>query len=182
MAKVSKKRSKPKPQKDSLAESTGQLMKLMADVQDAKRITKKFNLELPVTVDIMPDGKMWFVESKDYDYAACGDTKQDAMKRFIDGLKATIELRMQPRTQVDAVVCDSCGDTIFSRARHDMRWCGCKNVGVDGGFDYFKVSGNLVRFKRIRITVMASKNQLYDDWNNNINKYGIIKKGERVVA
>lgn len=155
----------------------------LVNVQDSKTITKTFMIELPVTVRIMPDGKMWFVESKDYNYSARGDTRKDAVSNFINGLKATIELRMQPRTQVDAIVCDSCGDTIFSRARHDMRWCTCENVGIDGGFDYFKVSGNLTRFKRVRITVMASKNQLYDDWNKNINKYGIIKKHEqRVVA
>lgn len=172
----------PEPKMD-FAKPMGELMKLMAEVEESKTITKKFMLELPVTVKMMPDSGVWFAISEEYNYSANGDTPKQTMKNFIDGLKATIEARMKPITQVDAVVCDSCGDTIFSRARHDMRWCGCKSVAIDGGFDYFKISGNLVRFRRIRISVTASKNQLYDDWNQNINKYGIIKakKVKRVV-
>jgi len=39
---------------------------------------------------------------------------------------------------VNGVVCSECGEMIFSRYRHDFRLCGCGNVSVDGGNDYFK--------------------------------------------
>jgi len=40
-----------------------------------------------------------------------------------------------------AIVCKKCKDTIYSVMRHDYRECGCKLVAVDGGHDYFAVTG-----------------------------------------
>ena len=39
--------------------------------------------------------------------------------------------------------CKKCGDIIQSTHRHDMVWCKCGAVAIDGGDDYCKVSGNL---------------------------------------
>jgi len=37
-----------------------------------------------------------------------------------------------------AVRCPSCLIAIFSRDRHDFRWCECKTTFVDGGMDYLR--------------------------------------------
>ena len=37
--------------------------------------------------------------------------------------------------------CKKCGDIIQSKNRHDMVWCKCGAVGIDGGKDYVKISG-----------------------------------------
>ena len=42
--------------------------------------------------------------------------------------------------KVNAIKCPKCGDTIYSRSRHDMHWCSCQNVAIDGGSDYVKLS------------------------------------------
>ena len=40
------------------------------------------------------------------------------------------------------IKCKKCGDIIWSKHRHDMAWCKCGSVAVDGGSDYVKISGN----------------------------------------
>jgi len=78
---------------------------------------------------------------------------------------------------VKAIICPSCDDTIFSRARHDFIWCSCGNCGIDGGFEYVRTSwktGGMPKHKRIK--VLATRQQLYDDWNNRVDKFGLIKK------
>lgn len=42
--------------------------------------------------------------------------------------------------EVDAIGCKLCGEIIYSRHIHDMRYCGCGSVAIDGGRDYTKVS------------------------------------------
>lgn len=41
---------------------------------------------------------------------------------------------------INAATCNKCGDYIRSRNRHDMVWCSCENVAVDGGSHYAKRS------------------------------------------
>lgn len=36
--------------------------------------------------------------------------------------------------------CDKCEDVIYSVMRHDMRYCSCKRVSVDGGREYLRSS------------------------------------------
>jgi hypothetical protein len=61
-----------------------------------------------------------------------------------------------------------------------MRSCSCKTVAVDGGFDYSKISfkgdGD---FQRVTIEVDATKDQLFEDWNTNVNKFGLIKENKQ---
>ena len=38
------------------------------------------------------------------------------------------------------IKCNRCGDVIQSMSVHDFVWCSCKNVAIDGGSDYMKVS------------------------------------------
>jgi len=80
-------------------------------------------------------------------------------------------------TKVTTVKCPKCGDTIFSRARHDWRPCTCGAIYVDGGFDYVRIGG--VAGKEVGTTeVGATKQELYNDWNGEVDKYGLIKGGK----
>jgi hypothetical protein len=76
---------------------------------------------------------------------------------------------------VSGIQCDKCGNIVYSRARHDMRSCNCGDIAIDGGFDYTKVCFRTSPPKRVEIQVNATKKQLFDDWNNNINKFGLIE-------
>lgn len=40
----------------------------------------------------------------------------------------------------NAIRCNLCGNVIESEYRHDMRWCECGAVAVDGGHSYLKRS------------------------------------------
>ncbi len=44
---------------------------------------------------------------------------------------------------VNQVRCLKCGDTPFSRHRHDYVSCKCGAVAVDGGMDYLKRTGDI---------------------------------------
>ena len=80
---------------------------------------------------------------------------------------------------VNTIQCPLCSDIIYSRARYDLHWCGCGNLGIDGGFDYVKISYNSKYVKMVpavhEIDVAASKKELYDDWNTGADRFGIIK-------
>ena len=77
---------------------------------------------------------------------------------------------------VKGVICPNCHDFIYSRAHYDFRYCTCRNVFIDGGFDYLKYGAkdvNKVKRKQINIPKVTRKD-LYDDWNKHINKYGLM--------
>ena len=40
---------------------------------------------------------------------------------------------------IDILTCPECDDKIWSRGRHDMRYCRCGYCYVDGGRDYTRV-------------------------------------------
>lgn len=82
---------------------------------------------------------------------------------------------------INAIKCSKCGDIIYSRARHDCRHCSCGSIFIDGGFNYIRIGGKgisgkeLNKIKTFKIEVNATKKELYDDWNNLTDKYGLIK-------
>jgi len=76
---------------------------------------------------------------------------------------------------INGIKCLSCGDVVYSRARHDMRGCSCGDVAIDGGFDYKKVSYRKSCPESIQLDVDVTKDELYHDWNNNVNNFGLIK-------
>ena len=78
--------------------------------------------------------------------------------------------------KVNAIQCSKCGDTIFSRARHDCRACTCGGLYIDGGFEYTRVGYKEAFPKILKINVKATRKELYNDWNNAIDKFGLIKE------
>lgn len=76
---------------------------------------------------------------------------------------------------VNAIRCNKCGDTIYSRSRHDFRWCSCGSCAIDGGQkDYIKVTGMDFSYTTLDLE-NVSLSDLYNDWSKSINKYGLIQ-------
>jgi len=94
---------------------------------------------------------------------------------------------------INASKCLMCGDTIFSRSRHDFRSCYCGNLSVDGGPFYHDDSGmiggekygrrmvyitNMIEIDNVKIDLAAIdlnniEKILFNDWNQRKNEYGI---------
>jgi hypothetical protein len=77
---------------------------------------------------------------------------------------------------VSTITCPLCGQTIYSRCRHDIRWCKCASICIDGGFDYVKIGWfpNLMPPETKNIEINTTKKELYNDWNKDINKFGVL--------
>ena len=76
---------------------------------------------------------------------------------------------------VSGVKCYKCGDFIYSRAPHDFHRCSCGTLFVDGGFERIRYGAdeiNLVPF--LKCEVDASKKELFEDWNENVDAFGLI--------
>lgn len=79
---------------------------------------------------------------------------------------------------VNAIKCNKCGDIIYSRTRHDFHWCSCKNIAIDGGSDYTKITFKDSEPPTVfKMDIDATPKELADDWNNGIDKFGRIKQG-----
>lgn len=87
--------------------------------------------------------------------------------------------------KVNGVWCSKCNSFIFSRCRHDFRWCICEEIFIDGGFDYTKVGGNIDKIEQVDIqdlyvefidyTNKEILQVLYNDWNIKTDFYGLIR-------
>lgn len=74
-----------------------------------------------------------------------------------------------------AIQCLNCNDIIYSRAQHDFRSCKCGDCFVDGGLEYLRFGAKDFKdTKQIIIHLPVSKQELYDDWNLQTDKYGKI--------
>ncbi|MCK4260043.1 MAG: hypothetical protein KAX49_13775 [Halanaerobiales bacterium] len=80
--------------------------------------------------------------------------------------------------KIHAIICPECRDTVYSRAHHDMRYCSCKTVAIDGGFHYAKVTFKTTPPESLFLELDVTEKQLFGDYNTNENKYGLIK-GEK---
>ncbi len=89
--------------------------------------------------------------------------------------------------KVKGIRCKSCNPhvVLYSRSRHDFRWCPEKHVAVDGGCgpeSYFKISFNDdAVFEEVDIELPLTPKQLYDDWNAGTDKYGLFIDDSKVV-
>jgi len=83
-------------------------------------------------------------------------------------------------TTVKAIRCPKCKDVIFSRACHDFHSCSCGTISIDGGFDYIRIlcPPDMDTPKIFSLEIEQTRHELYEDWNCNENKYGIIS-GEK---
>lgn len=79
--------------------------------------------------------------------------------------------------KIKAIRCMGCKTILFSRALHDFRTCFCEATSVDGGqTDYVKVCfDEKVGFENVELEIDVTKKQLYNDWNNRKDKFGLIK-------
>ena len=80
--------------------------------------------------------------------------------------------------KVTAIECPLCGDIIYSRARHDFRWCSCETIAIDGGLDYTKVSYDSEKVPSPQthaIELPITREELYFDWNHAKDKFGLVK-------
>lgn len=57
--------------------------------------------------------------------------------------------QMKPYLTQAAVQCIKCEEIIYSLHRHDMRWCSCKSIAIDGGRQYTKLTGDLAHWSGI---------------------------------
>lgn len=76
-----------------------------------------------------------------------------------------------------------CKSIIYSRARHDFRWCSCGAIAVDGGFDYYKFAWkddivNICDVKDVEIDICVTKDQLYKDWASGKDEFGLFFEPE----
>lgn len=79
------------------------------------------------------------------------------------------------RTKVTTVVCPKCAVEMYSRSCHDFHGCECGTF-VDGGFDYLRLGWPNGYDKPVikHRFVAATRQELFDDWNKRINKFGFI--------
>lgn len=70
---------------------------------------------------------------------------------------------------VDAVKCNVCSDLIYLRSQKDMRWCSC-----GGTFLMYPLALYEEEFDLKKIDIQHTEQELYDDWNLDIDKLGII--------
>ena len=76
--------------------------------------------------------------------------------------------------KIQAFKCPKCSAVVFSRTRHDYRWCPCKAIAVDGGLDYARVVYKDEFPETVELNLDVTPDQLYDDWNKRQDVYGII--------
>ena len=80
---------------------------------------------------------------------------------------------------VRAIHCEECNTTVYSRASEDLRECGCGRVRVYGGFlSHFKydIMGKKTKFKKIKMNIKATPDDLYDDYETMEDKFGLVEK------
>lgn len=79
---------------------------------------------------------------------------------------------------VQAIQCDACQDVIYSRAHHDYHHCTCGAINVDGGFEYMRFGwkdDEVNKPEPFELKVLATKEELYQDWNKRTDKFGTVK-------
>jgi hypothetical protein len=80
--------------------------------------------------------------------------------------------------KVSAYICPTCKDTVYSRTRHDCRSCTCEEIYVDGGFDYNRIGFKNIPPKFVMLEIDTTMEELFNDWNNYLDNFGIIKEVE----
>lgn len=94
----------------------------------------------------------------------------------------------------NAVICNKCGDCIFSKNRHDFVTCKCGSISVDGGQTYLRRVGDITACSDISWSI---EDDVYNECAEaaqaailtNRNKFGIanavlraLRAHDRVIA
>ena len=58
---------------------------------------------------------------------------------------------------ISVIECQKCKDKVWSRHRHDMRYCKCLAVAIDGGRSYTKISGDVADWKLMAMDLILTK-------------------------
>ena len=72
------------------------------------------------------------------------------------------------------IKCNKCRVTIFSRARHDFRYCKCGGCAIDGGQDYFRIIGE--GYEVVDLDLDVERKDLFNDYNYGLDNYGMIEE------
>ena len=84
--------------------------------------------------------------------------------------------------KIEIYQCPECEQWIYSRARHDMKYCKCGQFGVDGGhYSYDKekkdvwVGERFVKHlpKRKIVELEITETELYNGWNESEHEWGV---------
>jgi hypothetical protein len=83
--------------------------------------------------------------------------------------------------KIKAIECGACGDVVYSRAPEDYRECECGSVSASGGQQYAKFhSPSADSHKKVIIDVDTDMFNLYNDWEEMADTYGVIPKSSQV--
>lgn len=58
---------------------------------------------------------------------------------------------------VNAIQCQKCKQIIWSTHQHDMRWCDCGTVAIDGGQAYSRILGDRENWEPHALTIKDEK-------------------------
>lgn len=89
--------------------------------------------------------------------------------------------KSENKMKVKVIKRPDCGDTIYSRADHDFSVCGRysdkSRVFIDGGpnNEYIRYGWAKTKPKIFEIEVNTTAQDLYQDWNRKLDKFGVIK-------
>tara|TARA_R110000824_G_scaffold75239_1_gene190965 strand:+ start:1334 stop:1612 length:279 start_codon:yes stop_codon:yes gene_type:complete len=83
--------------------------------------------------------------------------------------------------KIKAIECGACGDVVYSRTPEDYRECGCGTAATSGGQQYTKFhSPGPDSHKKVIIDVDTDVFNLYNDWKEMADAYGVISKSPQV--
>ena len=86
---------------------------------------------------------------------------------------------------VKAVKCKECNTTVYSRVTEDVRECECGRIRVYGGFKaHFKydVKDSKTNYQTIKVSIDATPDDLYDDYESMEDKFGLVKPEENNLS
>lgn len=78
-------------------------------------------------------------ERADTDMAKIYDVKKGGIRYR---LKQSARENLNEKIKKNSIKCLLCNEIIESKETHDLVWCKCKSVAIDGGKDYQRVLGD----------------------------------------
>lgn len=88
-------------------------------------------------------------------------------------------MKKKSKVRVTCIECPNCKDIIYSRAHYDFRSCTCGDTAIDGGFDYTRIVAKVIPKSFIKYVMGETRQTLYNDWNKQVNKFGVIHNKDR---